>query len=215
MDKQNNNELSDEAKLLNGEEKLAEAKINVNIFFAAVFFALAILTLIITFIVAGVICSKYGGANVFAWIARYFFDGYIAGVVFIILFIALALVFLKAKPVNNSLIVTNKRIIGTVGLAKKRVDLQISAISSIGTGEAFDSLAIATSSGRIIFTFVKNRQEIYEVINKLINEIKPQEVLQTGKISNLAELTELKNLLDAGVITQEEFDKKKKQILGL
>ena len=41
---------------------------------------------------------------------------------------------------------------------------------------------------------------------------------QTGKpakADRIEELTKLKELLDAGAITQEEFDAKKKQMLGV
>lgn len=38
---------------------------------------------------------------------------------------------------------------------------------------------------------------------------------RNNKKNSATELTNLKKLLDKGVITQEEFDKKKKDILGL
>ena len=39
--------------------------------------------------------------------------------------------------------------------------------------------------------------------------------IMTNCKSSADQLRELKNLLDEGVLTQEEFDAKKKQILGL
>ncbi|MBQ4158616.1 MAG: SHOCT domain-containing protein [Clostridia bacterium] len=40
-------------------------------------------------------------------------------------------------------------------------------------------------------------------------------VKQENPQSNADELKEYKDLLDAGILTQEEFDAKKKQLLGL
>lgn len=47
-------------------------------------------------------------------------------------------------------------------------------------------------------------------------EKQPQQVINNiQKTSNADELKKYKDLLDSGVITQEEFDQKKKQLLGL
>lgn len=47
------------------------------------------------------------------------------------------------------------------------------------------------------------------------DEPRKVKVVSVATISNAEELTKYKKLLDMGVITQEEFDAKKKQILGL
>jgi len=211
MENQNVNGNINGVQLLDGEKKLATADIVWHIFASILCFCMAFLSVIITFIIAASICSK--GSNVFSWIARYFLDGYIFGVIFTVIFIVFGVIILVKKPKISTLTVTNKRIIGSVGIFNKRVDLPINAITSIATSELFQSVSVATSSGRIIFSFVKNRQEICEIISKLLNEKNSIEDSKTN--SNLKDLTELKNLLDAGIITQEEFDKKKKQILDL
>ena len=67
---------------------------------------------------------------------------------------------------------------------------------------------------------VKNRNELQKCIsNLLINRqnkvMQPPEVkIETPTIAD-KELKEFKELLDSGVITKEDFDAKKKQILGL
>ncbi len=113
--------------------------------------------------------------------------------------------------------VTDKRVYGT-GAFRKRVDLPFDMISSVGGG-ILGSIAVATSSGKINFWFVKNKNEIFDAVTKClierqnkgnyatVNQVEPQ--------NNADELKKFKDLLDAGVITQEEFDAKKKQILGL
>ena len=47
------------------------------------------------------------------------------------------------------------------------------------------------------------------------NTVPAEEVVQAPKEPNIDDLKKYKDLLDAGVITQEEFDAKKKQLLGL
>ena len=117
------------------------------------------------------------------------------------------------------LIVTDKRVYGTA-IFSKRVDLPLDMISAVGTS-AFKGIAVTTSSGAIKFVFVKNCDEIHKEISKLLlkrqTEKKPaqeikQEVIQQ---SSADELKKFKDLLDQGIISQEEFDAKKKQLLGL
>ncbi len=109
------------------------------------------------------------------------------------------------------LAITNKRIYGiTFG---KRVDLPIDSISAVGTSILW-GINIGTSSGRIHFKFIKNKDEIHSILNKLLIERQQEKV--TAKIqliSNADELKKYKELFDQGVVTQEEFDEKKKQLL--
>ena len=59
-----------------------------------------------------------------------------------------------------------------------------------------------------------NAEEIKSVIMETLSTI-PKEVISTEPNSNADELKKYKDLLDSGIITQEEFDAKKKQLLGL
>lgn len=116
------------------------------------------------------------------------------------------------------LIVTAERVYGTAAFGQ-RVDLPFDSISAIGTG-ILKSIAVSTSSGRISFFAIKNRDKIHEVISKLLIErqhtSKPATTIkQEIPQSNAEELRRYKELLDLGVITQDEFDAKKKQLLGL
>ncbi|MBR2715095.1 MAG: SHOCT domain-containing protein, partial [Ruminococcus sp.] len=55
-----------------------------------------------------------------------------------------------------------------------------------------------------------------EYIQEKVNNAKTRStVVATGPISAADEIKKFKELLDMGVITQEEFDAKKKQLLGL
>lgn len=112
-----------------------------------------------------------------------------------------------------SLTVTNIRAYGKI--PGKRVDLPIDSVSSVSTS-MMKGISIGTSSGQINFKCVKNQEEVHKVISELLikrnQENKSEDIRPTN---HTEELVQLKNLLDSGVITQEDFDAKKKQILGL
>lgn len=115
--------------------------------------------------------------------------------------------------------VTDKRVYGKSGFGK-RVDLPLDSISAVATG-AFNGLAVASSSGRIKFMGIKNRDEIHEIISDLLLKrqskpvVAPTTIKQEVQQSSADELKKFKELLDSGIITQEEFEAKKKQLLGL
>ena len=119
---------------------------------------------------------------------------------------------------NMEMTVTNKRVCGKTFFGKV-VDLPLDSISAIGTA-FFGTITVATSSGIIKFSLIKNVSEIQNELRKLIVERQEQKVAyvpqQNSNVASTPEqLKQFKELLDAGVITQEEFDAKKKQILGL
>lgn len=113
--------------------------------------------------------------------------------------------------------------------SKADLRLPIEKIDSIFVTETvFDklrsgkTLGIRSNTGVIKFVCVQNADEFVTAANKAIEENKkanrtapvaPAPVVQAA--SNADELKKYKDLLDSGVITQEEFDAKKKQILGL
>ena len=145
------------------------------------------------------------------WIGIFIYSG-----IFVVIMALLAYFSMR----NCDISVTNQRVIGKANWGK-RVDLPISQISAIGQG-MFSSLTISTSSGRIRFRCLEKRNEVF---NELSNLVKNYQISQgntnsheqtpVGGTSNADELKKYKELLDCGVISQEEFEAKKKQILGL
>ena len=114
--------------------------------------------------------------------------------------------------------VTNKRVYGNAAFGK-RVDLPLDSISAIGTS-AFKGVSVATSSGKIKFALIKNRDDIHKAISRLLIQRQKESrdtnpTISEAPKSNVNEIKQYKELLDSGVITQEEFDAKKKQLLGL
>lgn len=114
------------------------------------------------------------------------------------------------------IIVTDKRVYGKTYFGHS-VDLPLDSISSVGSSW-LKGVAVATSSGKISFILLKNAKQIHkEITTLLINRQnkKKQEKPVIVSNSNAEELKKYKELLDSGIITQEEFDAKKKQLLGL
>ncbi len=116
--------------------------------------------------------------------------------------------------------VTDRRVIGKVNFGK-RVDLPLNQISAVAQG-MLSSVAVATSSGRIHFWCIENRDEVFDALSNLIRnfqiqktDVNPIKTSVVQSVSNADELKKFKELLDMGIITQEEFDAKKKQLLGL
>ena len=119
---------------------------------------------------------------------------------------------------NQKLVVTEDNIRGTYGkLFKRNIDLPLDSINSTEVVKRSGIISISTSSQKIHFQSLLNAEEISIVINDLIRnrQRKPSTTTIIQQSDAADELSKFKNLLDQGVITQEEFDAKKKQLLGL
>lgn len=112
--------------------------------------------------------------------------------------------------------VTDKRVYGRTAFGKQ-VDLPLDLISAVGTVPIWSGVGVYTSSGKVVFYGLKNSSDVFNVISELLKarQDKPTNVMQTTLKSDADELKKYKDLLDSGVITQEEFDAKKKELLGL
>lgn len=124
--------------------------------------------------------------------------------------VAWCLIFIIA---NCEIIVSNKRVYGKAGFGK-RVDIPLDSISAIGMAWN-KSITVTSSSGKISFFAIKNRDEIFKVISELLLARQDNAYVHQQPQSSTDELKKFKELFDSGVITQEEFEAKKKQLLGL
>ena len=127
---------------------------------------------------------------------------------------------LYRKPIKTELTITNHRIYGKTGFGRY-IELPMDAISSVGTS-LLKGFIIATSSGTIRFLLVKNNSQLYDCISKLLIDRQcnpkphiPEQPLPVTTSTLANNLREYKQLLDEGILTQEEFDAKKKQLLEL
>jgi len=118
------------------------------------------------------------------------------------------------------IVVTDKQIYGKVAFGK-RVDLPLDSVSAVATTSVLtQGVSVSTSSGRITFLFLKKKDEIASKIRELLIERQNKNIVSTtSKLedhkSDAEEIKKYKELLDSGIISQEEFDAKKKQLLGL
>lgn len=114
--------------------------------------------------------------------------------------------------------VTNKRVYGKVAWGK-RVDLPVDSISATTLRRFWRGVAVSTASGKISFLVMNNSNEIYNALSNLLVNRQNMRIdasaMADSKIDVTDQLKKFKELLDSGVITQEEFDTKKKQLLGL
>ena len=117
---------------------------------------------------------------------------------------------------NNEITLTNYKITGTYN-RKSSLNIPIDSVSSVLKG-AMGSLCITCAGNKYNISYVSNRDIFCSRLNELLNTRTQQalkEVHTINQQANYNEIEKLKQLLDNGIITQEEFDAKKKQLLGL
>lgn len=110
------------------------------------------------------------------------------------------------------LVITDRRVYGRASFGR-RVDLPLDSVTAIGMS-FMKGIAVTTASGAVKFGCIKNRNEIYGVVSNLLMERQRNSGIPVAH-SSADELKKYKELLDTGVISQEEFDAKKKQLLNL
>ncbi len=202
-----------EEKILIQGEKMFSARIIKMLLFSLGAISASIgIVMEILWLLGGLICYFLPSVSFvdFNWVGGFFL---LIG--FGLLLIGLLLYLWWAK---YELTITDKRVYGKV-LFGIRVDLPLDSISSVGTSFLW-GVDFGTSSGRIHFKFMKNKSEIHTIINTLlIGRQKTEKSIINSNLtvpsSNADEIKKFKDLLDNGIITQEEFDLKKKQLLNL
>ncbi len=145
---------------------------------------------------------------------------FIIGCVFFVLGIITLIIFLTRRKCE--LTITEKNVRGKT-LYGKEVVLPVYMVSAYSTKSFMSTIAIATSSGSTKFSLIGNYKEIGSVLSQIINDRQESTTTASTTVtknespaqSNIDDLVKLKSLLDQGIITQEEFDAKKKEILGL
>ena len=97
-------------------------------------------------------------------------------------------------------------------LFKKKADLLISDINSVETTK-LKGVKIIGNGFKYNVLLLSNNEEVKEKLFKLLSETKKETKEKKEKPSAADEIKKYKDLLDSGAITQEEFDKKKKELL--
>lgn len=175
----------------------------------------AVLTVICEIIVLCIANSnydKYWDDNLidfaFSWYSTELFIGLIPLVLSVIAAIIFYYAFYKTE-----LTVTDKRVFGCTKFGK-RVDLPLDSVSALALSP-LNGVAVTTASGAIKFILIKNSTDIhYNISRLLVERQKKENNTEKYAVSDAEELKKFKELLDIGVITQEEFEAKKKELLG-
>lgn len=125
---------------------------------------------------------------------------------------------------NYAYAITNKRIIfgqkSMTGEKFKAVNHEKINDITFNKGVAFGVLTIDTPQEKFNVALdsasaASINNAIHEVLDKLKLESKQENSISSSSISSADEILKFKELLDAGIITKEEFEAKKKQLLGI
>lgn len=124
---------------------------------------------------------------------------------------------------NKSRITVYEKHIEGRTLFGEEINLPVDLISSVSNLKFSYGVKVATSSGKIQFVYLEKNQDVYNAIKKLL--IERQDKSRTSTITNQTkqeksedpyeQIKKLKDLLDTGAITADEYEKKKKQLLDL
>lgn len=116
---------------------------------------------------------------------------------------------------NTTLTVTDKRIHGKL-MFSKPFDLPLQSVVSVNTC-LLKGVTVTSTAGKTHFFLVRNNKEVQTVISKLLEEKRPKASVAVSSAATdvVSELRKYKALLDDGIITAEEFNAKKKQLLEL
>ncbi len=141
----------------------------------------------------------------------------IAGVIAIIVGLII-----KFNTEKCEITVTNNRILGKLAHGKE-VNIPLNQVTGLHSC-SFDGVSVASIGNVSDFHCIANHEEVMKAISFILANPQgmgastPQrsEASAVSSSTNEAEqLKRFKDLLDSGIITQEEFDAKKKEILGL
>lgn len=189
--------------------------------------------LLASFIVASYVfenCKGYRYGDWYYWCVIYYFDfgdffiseffnfscyyGYMIMLGIVALIVG---IIMKLNTEKCEITVTNEAISGKLPHGKD-VHIPLNQITAINRS-SFNGISITSIGNASNFHCIENREEVMKAISYLLanpqqNSAQPtQPASSTG--SEAEQLKRLKDLLDSGVLTQEEFVSKKKQILGL
>lgn len=128
-------------------------------------------------------------------------------------------IIMKTNTEKCEITVTNEAISGKLPHGKE-VYIPLNQITAVNRS-SFNGVSITSIGNVSNFHCIENREEVMKAISYLLaNPQQNAQPTQNGSApvangSEAEQLKRLKDLLDAGVLTQEEFDAKKKQVLGL
>lgn len=130
-------------------------------------------------------------------------------------------VVIKFKTENCEVTITSQRFIGKLPHSNEII-VPLKEITNFNQTQ-YSGISISTRNKLYVFYCIENREEIIKALAFLCKNVQPSSLNnnQTPKVTfnrnmdDADKIKQLKQLLDAGVISQVEFDQKKKEILNL
>ncbi len=163
---------------------------------------------------------KYDNSFIDFFFGEFFNFSCFYGYVLIVGIIAAVVgIIMKTNTEKCEITVTNEAISGKLPHGKE-VYIPLNQITAVNRS-SFNGVSITSIGNVSNFHCIENREEVMKAISYLLaNPQQNAQPTQNGSApvangSEAEQLKRLKDLLDAGVLTQEEFDAKKKQVLGL
>lgn len=159
-----------------------------------------------------VIYDSFGEFLIWQFFSFECFFGYMIMLGVVVLVVGIIMKFTTEKC---EITVTNEAIIG-FRPNRPKVSIPLNQITAINRS-AFKGISISSIGNITNFHCFENREEIIKAISYLLANAQPSHSYSAAEENNgdADRLKQLKKLLDAGVLTQEEFEFKKKEILGL
>lgn len=163
-----------------------------------------IMTLLVTY-AACIVIAIFGGLLVYG------LEGLFMYILSILPISILIHLMLNKLYKNTEIIVTNYGVYCR-NYFKDETFITLNSITSVTTYSKFmNSIAFTCINNTYYYCYIKNRQDIFDTVNKLISQ--PNPCSETSEI--FYKLLKYKSLYDEGVITSEEFTLKKKQLLEI
>ena len=146
------------------------------------------------------------------------FYGYLSLVGIILTIIG---VVIKFKTENCEVTITNQRFIGKLPHSNEII-IPLKEITNFNQTQ-YSGISISTRNKLYVFYCIENREEIIKALAFLcknaqsssLNNNQTPKVTFNRNMDDADKIKQLKQLLDTGVISQVEFDQKKKEILNL
>lgn len=148
--------------------------------------------------------------NIVEYFSGYYWNNILPICCYIVLLFSIVFTILVNKEAKKELVVFEDSVLCRIN-PKKSKQLVFEDINNVDFGK--NTLKIVGTGVKFKISNLTNAENIKSVIIEKKKSV--QSKFEGLNISNADELKKYKDLLDNGVISQEEFDAKKKQILGL
>ena len=164
--------------------------------------------------------AGYGNKSAYTWVSYgtfaqyYLHEGKVFAIVILILFAVLGTAsLLYSNDKKTELSILDNAIIGKKSNGKT-VQFLLKDITSVETTKTH-GLRITGAGIKYDIHLIQNSEEMKNKIMDMLAKIQHKQPVVAVVGSSVRDIKEYKELLDAGIITQEEFDAKKKELLNL